>query len=144
MIPALTPRAYTASVLQAFYVAIYEIGCLAGAVFALMFGDRLGRRKMMFTGAIILIIGVVIQITAFSGHWAGGQFIIGRISKSARLSSDFCAQPDSSPAQSLVSALDSRRLRSRHGTPSVPRLTRVVLPSSSRFVPFSSLRTNLS
>ncbi|GAA5961564.1 hypothetical protein JCM8115_006720 [Rhodotorula mucilaginosa] len=80
--PACDPArqgAYKASVLQAFYVAIYEVGCLAGAVFALMFGDRLGRRKMMFSGAIILVIGVIIQITAFSGSWAGGQFIIGRI-----------------------------------------------------------------
>lgn len=34
---------------------------------------------MIFVGAVILIIGVVIQITAFSGHWAGGQFIVGRI-----------------------------------------------------------------
>ncbi|KAG0666383.1 hypothetical protein C6P46_004953 [Rhodotorula mucilaginosa] len=73
------PVLSAASVLQAFYVAIYEVGCLAGAVFALMFGDRLGRRKMMFSGAIILVIGVIIQITAFSGSWAGGQFIIGRI-----------------------------------------------------------------
>merc|ERR1711977_97634 len=50
--PACDPArqgAYKASVLQAFYVAIYEVGCLAGAIFALMFGDRLGRRKMMFS-----------------------------------------------------------------------------------------------
>ncbi|GAA5973586.1 hypothetical protein JCM11641_007137 [Rhodosporidiobolus odoratus] len=71
--------AYKASVLQAFYVAIYEIGCLGGAIFALMFGDKLGRRKMMNIGAIVLCIGVLIQVTAFRGHWAGGQFIIGRI-----------------------------------------------------------------
>ncbi|GAA6054800.1 hypothetical protein JCM3770_007441 [Rhodotorula araucariae] len=80
--PACDPAAqgtYKASVLQAFYVAIYEIGCLGGAIFALMFGDRLGRRKMMFAGAVILILGVIIQITAFRGSWAGGQFIIGRI-----------------------------------------------------------------
>ncbi|TNY22881.1 general substrate transporter [Rhodotorula diobovata] len=80
--PACDPAAqgsYKASVLQAFYVAIYEIGCLGGALFALMYGDRLGRRKMMFTGAIILVAGVVIQVTAFRGSWAGGQFIIGRI-----------------------------------------------------------------
>ncbi|GAA5892498.1 hypothetical protein JCM8208_005837 [Rhodotorula glutinis] len=80
--PACDPVAqgtYKASVLQAFYVAIYEIGCLGGAIFALMFGDRLGRKKMMFSGAIILIVGVVIQVTAFRGSWAGGQFIIGRI-----------------------------------------------------------------
>lgn len=34
---------------------------------------------MMFTGAIVLTLGVLIQVTSFSGHWAGGQFIIGRI-----------------------------------------------------------------
>ncbi|GAA5864848.1 hypothetical protein JCM5296_005972 [Sporobolomyces johnsonii] len=80
--PACDPAvqgAYKASILQAFYVAIYEIGCLAGAIFALMFGDRLGRRKMMFCGACILTLGVLIQVTSFDGHWAGGQFIIGRI-----------------------------------------------------------------
>ncbi|GAA5907661.1 hypothetical protein JCM6882_008942 [Rhodosporidiobolus microsporus] len=71
--------AYKASVLQAFYVAIYEVGCLGGAIFALMFGDRLGRRKMMTIGAIVLLIGVLIQVVSFKGHWAGGQFIIGRI-----------------------------------------------------------------
>ncbi|GAA5965604.1 hypothetical protein JCM21900_006600, partial [Sporobolomyces salmonicolor] len=80
--PACDPAAqgtYKASILQAFYVAIYEIGCLGGAIFALMFGDRLGRRKMMFTGACILTLGVLIQVTSFDNHWAGGQFIIGRI-----------------------------------------------------------------
>lgn len=76
--------------------AIYEVGCLAGAVFALMFGDRLGRRKMMFSGAIILVIGVIIQITAFSGSWAGGQFIIGRISKSDARRGDFQPVDDQS------------------------------------------------
>lgn len=80
--PACDPArqgSYRASILQALYVAIYEIGCLGGAIFALMFGDRLGRRKMMFTGATVLTLGVLIQVTSFSGHWAGGQFIIGRI-----------------------------------------------------------------
>ncbi|BGP58096.1 hypothetical protein JCM8202_006202 [Rhodotorula sphaerocarpa] len=80
--PACDPSvqgSYQASVLQAFYVAIYEVGCLGGAIFALMFGDRLGRRRMMFCGAIILTIGVLIQVTAFDNHHAGAQFIIGRI-----------------------------------------------------------------
>lgn len=33
------------SVYQGFVTAIYEIGCLAGAIFILAFGDNLGRRK---------------------------------------------------------------------------------------------------
>ena len=36
-----------------------------------MFGDKLGRRKMMFTGATVLTLGVVIQVTCFGGSWAG-------------------------------------------------------------------------
>lgn len=80
--PACDPAAqgaYQASILQALYVAIYEVGCLGGAIFALMFGDKLGRRKMIFTGAIVLCFGVLIQVLCFEGSWAGGQFIIGRI-----------------------------------------------------------------
>ncbi|GAA5889067.1 hypothetical protein JCM16303_002176 [Sporobolomyces ruberrimus] len=67
-----------ASILSAFYVSIYEIGCLAGAIFALIWGDKLGRRKMMFSGSVVLCIGVLIQVTSFRGHWAGGQFVFGR------------------------------------------------------------------
>jgi MFS family permease len=33
------------SVYQGFVTAIYEVGCLIGAIFVLMFGDRMGRRK---------------------------------------------------------------------------------------------------
>lgn len=64
---------------QAFYVAIYEIGCLVGALFALLFGDKLGRRKNIMIGAMVLIVGVLIQITAVKGHKTGYQFVIGRI-----------------------------------------------------------------
>jgi len=39
-----------------------------------MFGDKLGRRKMMFTGATVLTLGVVIQVTCFGGSWAGESF----------------------------------------------------------------------
>ncbi|GAA5881473.1 hypothetical protein JCM16303_005668 [Sporobolomyces ruberrimus] len=67
-----------AALLQATYTAIYEIGCLFGAVYALFFGNRTGRRRMMKLGSVIMSLGVVIQITAIRGHWAGGQFLIGR------------------------------------------------------------------
>ncbi|GAA5988946.1 hypothetical protein JCM5350_007491 [Sporobolomyces pararoseus] len=67
-----------AALLQATYTAIYEVGCLFGAVYALFMGNRTGRRRMMKLGSVIMTIGVVIQITAIRGHWAGGQFLIGR------------------------------------------------------------------
>ncbi|KAI7011317.1 hypothetical protein D0867_13104 [Hortaea werneckii] len=63
---------------QAFATAIYEVGCLIGAIFQLNYGDRTGRRRAIMIGALVMIIGVVIQVTAFDGSHATAQFIIGR------------------------------------------------------------------
>ncbi|QKX59670.1 uncharacterized protein TRUGW13939_06810 [Talaromyces rugulosus] len=64
--------------MQALVTAIYELGCLFGAMFALVAGDKLGRRKMIIIGASIMIFGVVIQVTAFPGHVPLAQFMVGR------------------------------------------------------------------
>ncbi|KAL0262213.1 hypothetical protein SLS55_003652 [Diplodia seriata] len=63
---------------QGFVTAIYEVGCLLGAIVMLMYGDRLGRRKGIMIGATIMILGVIIQITSVKGNKAMAQFIIGR------------------------------------------------------------------
>ncbi|THV03362.1 general substrate transporter [Dendrothele bispora CBS 962.96] len=68
-----------ASTMQAFYTAIYEIGCLIGATFALLWGNKLGRRKNIAIGATFVILGTIIQITPMPGHNAGVQFVIGRV-----------------------------------------------------------------
>jgi sugar porter (SP) family MFS transporter len=73
------PETNDNSTYQGFITAIYEIGCLAGAVFALGYGDTLGRRRMIMAGAVIMILGVIIQVTAFHGHNATAQFIVGRV-----------------------------------------------------------------
>ncbi|THH16488.1 hypothetical protein EW146_g4147 [Bondarzewia mesenterica] len=65
--------------MQAFYTAIYEVGCLAGAFFALLYGNKLGRRRNMYIGGFFVLIGSIIQITPMPGHRAGHQFVIGRI-----------------------------------------------------------------
>lgn len=65
--------------MQATVTAVYEVGCLFGAMFALFVGDWLGRRKMVIAGAVIMIIGVIIQVTAFVGHIPLLQFIFGRV-----------------------------------------------------------------
>ena len=65
--------------MQALVTAVYELGCLFGAIWALFMGDTMGRRWMIITGATIMIIGVIIQVTAFVGHIPLAQFIIGRI-----------------------------------------------------------------
>lgn len=43
------PETKNNSTMQGFVTAIYEIGCLAGAIFSLLFGDHLGRRKLVST-----------------------------------------------------------------------------------------------
>lgn len=69
------PETKDNSTMQGFVTAIYEIGCLVGAVFVLCVGERLGRRRSIMTGAYIMIAGVLIQVTAYSGHqslvWTG-------------------------------------------------------------------------
>lgn len=64
---------------QGFVTAIYEIGCLFGAVIMLVFGDQLGRRKGIMIGATIMILGAIIQVSAIKGYHATEQFIIGRV-----------------------------------------------------------------
>ncbi|KAI7331306.1 general substrate transporter [Hortaea werneckii] len=72
------PQTKGDSTWQAFVTAIYEVGCLIGAIFQLNYGDRTGRRRAIMIGALVMIIGVVIQVTAFDGSHATAQFIVGR------------------------------------------------------------------
>ncbi|KAI0693572.1 general substrate transporter [Cytidiella melzeri] len=61
--------------LQSFVVAVYEIGCLTGALSNLWVGDRIGRRRTIVTGGIIMIIGAILQATSFSY----AQLVVARI-----------------------------------------------------------------
>ncbi|GAA5955581.1 hypothetical protein JCM3765_006821 [Sporobolomyces pararoseus] len=56
-------------------VAIYEIGCLFGAIGAILYGDKMGRKTTIMLGMIIMIVGTVIMTCSYSL----GQFIVGRI-----------------------------------------------------------------
>lgn len=67
------------STMQGTVTAIYEVGCLVGAMFILWLGDFLGRRLSIMTGAAVMIIGVIIQVTAYPKHEPLAQFIIGRV-----------------------------------------------------------------
>ncbi|KAL1709202.1 general substrate transporter [Schizophyllum commune] len=61
--------------LQSLLVAIYEIGCLIGALANLWVGDYLGRRRTIVAGGVIMIIGAILQ-TASYGY---AQMIVARI-----------------------------------------------------------------
>ncbi|KAI0593020.1 general substrate transporter [Biscogniauxia sp. FL1348] len=80
--PAFTedfPEVKDNSTYEGFVTSIYAVGCFLGACFILSFGDQLGRRKSIFLGASIMIIGVIIQLASVPvGQGATAQFIIGR------------------------------------------------------------------
>lgn len=63
------------STMQGFTIAVYEIGCLLGALTNLQINDRYGRLKSILIGCALMIIGGAIQASSFSL----GQFIAGRI-----------------------------------------------------------------
>ncbi|WWD16344.1 hypothetical protein CI109_100770 [Kwoniella shandongensis] len=50
--------------LQSLLVAIYEIGCMSGALSNLYVGDRLGRRHTIAFGGVIMIVGAILQTAA--------------------------------------------------------------------------------
>ncbi|CAK7197847.1 hypothetical protein SEUCBS139899_000497 [Sporothrix eucalyptigena] len=51
--------------LQGFTVAVYEIGCAIGALSVIFGGDRFGRRITVMLGELIVIIGAILQASAF-------------------------------------------------------------------------------
>ncbi|KAI9762614.1 MAG: hypothetical protein M4579_000232 [Chaenotheca gracillima] len=67
------------STMQGLVTAIYEIGCLFGAILVLACGDFLGRRRAMMAGGTIMILGVIIQVTAQPQSTPLAQFIVGRV-----------------------------------------------------------------
>ncbi len=52
--PELTGSKHS-STMQAFYTAIYEIGCLFGAIFALVWGNKIGRRRNIMIGTSLML-----------------------------------------------------------------------------------------
>ncbi|EDU47505.1 Sugar transporter STL1 [Pyrenophora tritici-repentis] len=67
------------STYEGFVVSIYAVGCFLGACFIFIFGDKLGRRKSIFLGATVMIVGVIIQVaTVPPSGGATAQFIVGR------------------------------------------------------------------
>ncbi|TYJ51649.1 hypothetical protein B9479_007769 [Cryptococcus floricola] len=50
--------------LQSFMVAIYELGCMAGALSNIWIGDKLGRRHTIALGGFIMFIGSILQAAA--------------------------------------------------------------------------------
>ncbi|THW92089.1 general substrate transporter [Aureobasidium pullulans] len=75
------PRGQTASyvsTVQGISIASYNLGCFVGALMTIWIGDWLGRRKTIFLGSAIMVIGATLQTSAFSlGHLIAGRVITG-------------------------------------------------------------------
>ncbi|KAJ5099556.1 Major facilitator superfamily domain general substrate transporter [Penicillium argentinense] len=55
--------------------AIYDIGCFFGAILAFTVGERLGRKRSILLGTVIMAAGTILQASSYSLT----QIIIGRI-----------------------------------------------------------------
>ena len=56
-------------------IALYNIGCLAGCMLAAACGDRVGRKRSILIGCVIMVVGAVIQASTYGA----GQLITGRL-----------------------------------------------------------------
>jgi MFS family permease len=75
--PAGKTSSYT-STIQGISIASYNLGCFVGAVATIWIGDWLGRRKVIFVGSAIMVVGAALQASAFSlGHLIAGRIITG-------------------------------------------------------------------
>lgn len=55
--------------------ALYDIGCFFGAIAAFSLGEILGRKRTILLGTTIMVVGAILQISAYSV----AQMIVGRI-----------------------------------------------------------------
>ena len=60
---------------QGIVVAAYNLGCFAGSIPTIWIGNMLGRRKAIFIGSFIMVIGAILQCTSYSL----AQLIVGRL-----------------------------------------------------------------
>lgn len=66
------------SVMTALIVSIMEIGAFFGSITTAFTGERLGRRKTITIGVSVMIIGALLQATAFQrAHLIVGRIVTG-------------------------------------------------------------------
>lgn len=63
------------STYQGISVASYNLGCLFGALITIFIGNPLGRRRTILLGSSVMVVGAILQCSAFTIS----QFIVGRI-----------------------------------------------------------------
>ncbi|KAH7879348.1 hexose carrier protein [Lentinula edodes] len=72
--------------LQGTIVSLYDIGCFAGAMITIAFGEHFGRKKWLIFGVIIMSIGAILQTSAFTvAHMIVARLITGNHSLSSSM-----------------------------------------------------------
>jgi sugar porter (SP) family MFS transporter len=61
--------------LQGIITSIYDIGCAVGCLFTFFFGERFGRKNMIFAGGSIMVIGTIL----LGSSTTLAQLLVGRI-----------------------------------------------------------------
>ena len=64
--PVLFGDSQHVSVLQGAVVSCYELGCFFGAIFTLIFGQRIGRTPLLVTGGVLMVICADLNLTGIS------------------------------------------------------------------------------
>ncbi|KAJ5224517.1 uncharacterized protein N7469_008020 [Penicillium citrinum] len=68
----------TRSTVQGITTASYNLGCFCGAIFCIWIGNYLGRRKTIFVGSVIMVVGASLQACAYSlPHLIVGRIVTG-------------------------------------------------------------------
>lgn len=63
---------------QGIAVASYNLGCFLGAIIAIWISNPLGRKRMITLGTAVMVVGAVLQATAFRlDHFVVGRIITG-------------------------------------------------------------------
>ncbi len=64
--------------LTGFVTSVYDLGCFVGALFTLLVGEWLGRKRMLIVFTVIMTSGIFLQTVAHSmNHLIWGRFIAG-------------------------------------------------------------------
>jgi MFS family permease len=63
------------STYQGITVASYNLGCFSGALACIFIGNPLGRRRTIFLGTSIMVVGAILQASSYQLP----QFIVGRL-----------------------------------------------------------------
>jgi len=60
---------------QGTMTSVYNLGCFAGALSTLYYGDKLGRPRTLILGSLIIAIGAIIQASVYGA----AQMYVGRV-----------------------------------------------------------------